>query len=71
MKPKKELVQHFGFIFFGVSIALLGEHIISKGFTDWELFGHETYGLIAIIVSYILLKRTKTEYFFILRFHIL
>jgi len=52
-------VQRFGFILFSVGIALIGEHIISKGFTDWELFGHETYGLIAIVLSYILLRRAK------------
>jgi len=54
-------VKRFGYILFGAGVALLGEHIITYGYTEGELLGHETYGLIAIIISFILLARTKNE----------
>ncbi len=58
---KMSKVKRLGYILFGVGLALLGEHVINYGYTEWELLGHETYGLIAVIISFILLMRTKNE----------
>ncbi len=52
-------VKRFGYVLFGVGIALLGEHVVNYGYTEWEFLGHETYGLIAIIIAFVLLARTK------------
>ena len=64
---KTEKVKIFGYMLLGAGMALLGEHVINYGYTEWELFGHETYGLIAIIIAFIILlkkpkKKKEAEY---------
>ena len=58
---KKELLERFAYIIFGAGIAWLGEHIVSKGYTTWEIFGHETYGIVLIIISFILLAKGRKK----------
>lgn len=52
-------IKRFGYILFGAGAALLGEHIVTYGYTEWEIFGHETVGLIAILISFVLLARRE------------
>ena len=54
-----EQIRRFAYVLFGAGIALLGEHIIVEGFVEWDPLGHETYGLVAILISVILLWRRK------------
>lgn len=55
-KKDLEQIQRFALVLFGVSIGLLGEHIIGVGYIEFgDLLGHETYGLVGMLISWILL----------------
>ncbi|MFQ6134729.1 MAG: hypothetical protein ACE5KU_02795 [Nitrososphaerales archaeon] len=57
MKPCPHL-RLFGGILFGSGVSLLGLHIYEYGYTELtDFIGHEWYGLILIILSFILLGR--------------
>ena len=53
MSDKLEMLKRLAFIMFGSGVALIGEHIVSRGELTLEVFGHETYGILLIILSYI------------------
>lgn len=53
MTNKFEMLKRFAFIMFGSGIALMGEHLVSKGEITFEIIGHETYGILLIVFSYI------------------
>jgi len=57
------ILKRLGYVLFGAGTALLGEHIILYGFTEWELFGHETYGLIMILLAFILLTLKERKHY--------
>jgi len=55
-------VKRFGYILFGAGVALLGEHIVSYGVSfDMILQDHGLYGLIMIVVSFIILAKRRGE----------
>lgn len=54
-------VRRFAYVLFGFGVALLGEHIINHGYTEWNPLCHGTIGLLAIIMSYLLLRRKSDK----------
>jgi len=51
-------VKRFGYFLFGAGVALLGEHIVSYGVSfDMILQNHGLYGLIMIVIAFILLAK--------------
>lgn len=57
MKITSDQIRRIGYILFGMGVALLGEHIINHGGTDWTLNCHGTLGLALIIISFILMRK--------------
>jgi len=55
-------VKRFGYVLFGAGVALLAEKIVNYGasFTYPPILDHGIYGLIMIIISFILLARRES-----------
>jgi hypothetical protein len=51
----KNKLKILGVFLFGGGVLLMLEHLVTYGYWEFEVFGHETYGLAMILISFILI----------------